>query len=92
MNNNIDNNNNNNNNNNNMRQVKTATVSVIVGALDIVKKRPDKPINKTLRRPSLHEIQKLRFVELLISLGEYYQCDRKIFQRVSEKYYLKEAA
>ena len=41
-----------------------------MGALVIIKKGTGKHINKILRSPSLNKIQKILFVEVLITLGE----------------------
>ena len=61
-----------------MWHLKTTTEIVIVGALYIVKKNTDKYTNKISGSPSLCEIQKkMQLAKLLISLGEYYQCDWK---------------
>ena len=55
-----------------MWHLKTTTLPIIVGA---IQKRTDKHINKKLGSPVLMKYKKLHFVELLISLGKYYQCD-----------------
>ena len=59
--------------------LKTTTVPVIIGTLSMDKKGRDKHIKKISVSSSLYEIQKkkLHIVELLISLREYYQWDKK---------------
>ena len=57
-----------------MRHHKTPTVAVQMKALGIVKKGRDRHILKISSSPSLYEIQKIRFAQLLISFGVYFQC------------------
>ena len=64
-----------------MWHLKTRTVQVILVAVDIIKKEIDKHINKILGIANV----KYKIVELLISLKEYYQCDRKISPKKDNK-------
>ena len=53
-------------------------MQVIVGALSMIKKGTDEQIVKITGCPSKYEILKnMHFAELLISIGEYYQCEWK---------------
>ena len=59
-----------------MWHLKTTTVLGIVWALDIIKKRTDKHINKIINSPSLYEIQKIalnRIVHLLRTVLSMWQ-------------------
>ena len=62
-----------------MCQLETNSMSVIVGTLGIIKKRTDKHINKIPGiLACMKYIRKMLFVELLVSLEEYCQCNCKI--------------
>ena len=58
-----------------MRYLKPISVPEIAGALCMIKKSTNKHNEKILGSLSQYEIQKLLFVELLISLKEYNQCE-----------------
>ena len=69
-----------------MWHLKTTTAPVIVGALGMIKKGTDEHINMIHGNPSRCERQKkMPFVKLLISLGEYHQCDWKITPKIDSK-------
>ena len=61
-----------------MWHLEIATMTVIVGALGMIKKETDKCIDKIPGIPSLYETEKLPFGELLISLRKNYQGNLKI--------------
>ena len=54
--------------------LKTTFKPVIEEALDMITKGTDIHLNKIPGNPSQYEIQKLHFVEQLISLEGYYHC------------------
>ena len=57
--------------------LKTTTMPVIVGALGMIKKGQINTLIRYLTVPAYMKYKKLHFAELLISLGDYYQCDLK---------------
>ena len=65
---------------------KTTTVPVVVGALDMIKKRIDKHINKVLASPSWFEIQKI------IALCGTAHLLRSVLSMWLEKYHPKKIA
>ena len=66
---------------------KSTAVPVIVRALGIIQGRTDKHTNVIPDNLRLYEIQKLRFVKLFISFGEYFECNRKIPHKIDCKNY-----
>ena len=67
-----------------MRHIKITTTPVIVGALGMIKKAADKHINK-IQAETVRNTKKMHGVELLLSSGEYYQCDWKISPKRNSK-------
>ena len=66
--------------------LKTTAEPVIVGALDMIKKREEKHINKIPVCTNIYmKYKKNHFGELFIFLGEYYQDDLKISPERSSK-------
>ena len=62
-----------------MCPLKITIAPVIVRSLGMIKEGIHKHTNKMPENPSLYEIQKkIYFAVLLISLGDYYQCNRKM--------------